>query len=330
MKKTILSAVAMATMLFGMQAQTVIQTYDACDANLNNEVNVGDAEVVAAQVLHNTTGPNVVTAEQLNTVLREIYQLLGKLTMLDDLSERLSAVEEKLGIETEPPAVDSADNSVDGNINGHAYVDLGVVVDGKHVYWATTNIGAEQPQQFGLYFAWGETQGYTANDASRAFNWASYNSALCGGDAASLKKYCNNDGKTVLDPEDDAAHVLWQGAWRMPTWEELEALRTQCKWEKSKMLMPGTRNPQYIYGYKVSNKRDPNKSIFLPAANDRLYDYTFDSSAMRGRYWSASVWSKVNYEYANHLYFNYNNGELQTFNMYRFGGLPIRPVCQPQ
>lgn len=322
MKKTILSAVAMATMLFGMQAQTVIQTYDACDANLNNEVNVGDAEVVAAQVLHNTTGPNVVTAEQLNTVLQEIYQLLGKLTMLDDLSERLSAVEEKLGIETDSPVVDP--------YNGHEYVDLGVVVDGKPVYWATTNIGAEQPQQFGLYFAWGETQGYTASDASRAFDWASYNSALCGGDAASLKKYCNNDGKTVLDPEDDAAHVLWQGAWRMPTWEELKALRTQCNWEKSRMEITGTRNPQYIDGYKVSNKQDPNKSIFLPAACERIYDDTFSSSAMQGRYWSASVWSDFNYEQAYHLYFNYNSDELSITNMWRFGGLPIRPVCQPQ
>ncbi|MBR6016482.1 MAG: hypothetical protein IK067_05060, partial [Prevotella sp.] len=99
-------------------------------------------------------------------------------------------------------------------INGHEYVDLGLP---SGTLWATCNVGAETPEDYGLYFAWGETVGYTGDTSDgRLFDWANYK--WCDGSNTTLTKYCNNsekgkdgftDDKTVLDPEDDAATANW-------------------------------------------------------------------------------------------------------------------------
>lgn len=228
--------------------------------------------------------------------------------------------------------------------NGHDYVDLGVVVDGKPVYWATTNIGAEQPADYGLYFAWGETEGYGSSPRGerekdelgmvqipilddRLFSWSSYSSDLCDGRANSLKKYCTDssygtvDNKTVLAPEDDAAHVNWQGKWRMPTKQEQEALLEQCVWTWSAMT---NSSGESINGYKISNKVDSTKFIFLPAAGGRDNGY-LDEEGSRGNYWSASL-SVGNSGYAYGL--DFYSGNWFSASHGRYGGLSIRPVCQ--
>lgn len=211
--------------------------------------------------------------------------------------------------------------------NGYEYVDLGVVVDGKTVYWATTNIGAENPADVGLYFAWGETVGYTTDTSDgHRFIWSNYSSNLCGGTDSKMKKYCTDsrygtvDGKTVLDLEDDAARVNWQGAWRMPTREEQEALAEQCTWTRTSI----TNSLGYsISGYKVSNKVDPNKFIFLPNTGNRTSQSNDGGS---GYYWSSSLGTDLS-NTASYLYFNYS----YYFNIdyERCFGLTIRPVvCQ--
>lgn len=103
--------------------------------------------------------------------------------------------------------------------NGHAYVDLGLPSGTK---WATMNVGANSEADYGLYFAWGETQGY-ADASTKAFSWNDYKFNPSG-DGSTFTKYNETDGKTVLDLEDDAAHVNWGGDWHMPTKEQCEEL----------------------------------------------------------------------------------------------------------
>lgn len=110
----------------------------------------------------------------------------------------------------------------------HAYVDLGLSVK-----WATCNIGASSPEEYGDYFAWGETE------PKEVYVWSTYK--WCNGSQNTLTKYCTNkeygavDNKITLELEDDAAHVNWGGEWRMPTKAELEELRTKCTWLPAKI-----------------------------------------------------------------------------------------------
>ncbi|MBO7112331.1 MAG: hypothetical protein J6V75_00065, partial [Bacteroidaceae bacterium] len=125
----------------------------------------------------------------------------------------------------------------------YAYVDLGLSVK-----WATCNVGASKPEEYGDYYAWGETEPKTTYD------WSTYK--WCKGSSATMTKYCNNssygnngftDTKTTLDPEDDVAHVKWGGNWRMPTISEFEDLINNCTWTWT------TQNG--VNGYKVTSKK---------------------------------------------------------------------------
>ena len=110
----------------------------------------------------------------------------------------------------------------------HAYVDLGLSVK-----WATCNIGASSPEEYGDYFAWGETE------PKEVYVWSTYK--WCNGSQNTLTKYCTNkeygavDNKITLELEDDVAHVNWGGEWRMPTKAELEELREKCTWTPTKI-----------------------------------------------------------------------------------------------
>ena len=101
----------------------------------------------------------------------------------------------------------SADNNVSGLNNGREYVDLGLP---SGTMWATCNIGANYPEDYGDYYAWGETE------TKSNYDWSTYK--WCKGSEDTLTKYCTDndygtvDNKTVLDPEDDAAHVKWGGS----------------------------------------------------------------------------------------------------------------------
>lgn len=192
-------------------------------------------------------------------------------------------------------------------INGHEYVDLGLSVK-----WATCNVGATSPEELGGYYAWGET------DEKDEYLWSTYK--WCNGSYDSQTKYCTNsyhgtvDNKTVLDPEDDVAHVKWGGSWRMPTKAEQDELRNNCTWTWT------TQNG--VNGYKVTG---PNgNSIFLPAAGCR--DGTnLKYSGSNGYYWSSSLGEGGNYV-AYSLYFN--SGYYDWNNYYRYYGLSVRPVSE--
>lgn len=104
-------------------------------------------------------------------------------------------------------------------------IDLGLP---SGVLWADRNIGAATPEDFGLYFQWGDTQGYTAEQVGdgkglKAFSWADYKWSI-DGSSSNFSKYNALDSKTVLDSEDDAAHAIMGGNWRMPTFDECKEL----------------------------------------------------------------------------------------------------------
>ncbi len=160
-----------------------------------------------------------------------------------------------------------------GSENGYEWVDLGLQSGLK---WATCNVGANKPEEYGNYYAWGETETKTT------YNWSTYK--WCNGSADTQTKYCTSstygtvDDKTQLELADDAACANWGGQWRMPTDEEWTELRENCTWTWT------TKNG--VNGYEV--KGTNGNSIFLPAAgyryNDKLYDAGGD-----GRYWSSSL-----------------------------------------
>ena len=136
-------------------------------------------------------------------------------------------------------------------------------------YWATTNIGAEEPEEYGYYFWWGDTIGYKReNDAwvatdgsSSNFSFDSSNRPTYGKSIATLKSGGWITADEVLAPEHDAAHVHWGGSWRMPTKQELIDLSSKCTWTWTTM--------NGVKGYLVSGTGDySSSSIFLPCAGD--------------------------------------------------------------
>ena len=195
-----------------------------------------------------------------------------------------------------------------GTANGHGYVDLGLSVK-----WATCNVGANKPEDYGDYFAWGET---TTNST---YNWSTYK--YCNGSSSTLTKYNNNsrygtvDNKTVLDAEDDAAAVNWGGAWRMPTDAEMTELRGQCTWTWT------TQNG--VKGYRVTSNKNGN-SIFLPAAGYR-FDSSLGGAGSLCYYWSSSLYA-YDTSYACCLYFT-SSDVAWSSSLRRCYGLSVRPVC---
>jgi hypothetical protein len=149
-------------------------------------------------------------------------------------------------------------------------IDLGLSVK-----WATYNIGATKPEEFGHYFAWGEIEPKDTVTVDN-YKWmTSYDS---------YTKYCINsdlgnvDNKTILEAGDDAATVYWGEQWRMPTYEECVELVEKCTWTWT------TQNE--VEGYLVVG---PNgNSIFLPSAGLRIMETHFP---IRVSYWSSSLYT---------------------------------------
>ncbi len=186
------------------------------------------------------------------------------------------------------------------------YVDLGLSVK-----WATCNVGAINPEDYGDYFAWGEIKPKTK------YNWSTYR--YCNGTKNSITKYCTNadygiiDNKTVLELEDDAAHVNLGGDWRIPTEEEQNELRNKCTWRWIQRCE--------VNGYKVTG---PNgNSIFLPATGDR-WGFSTDSVGYYGYYWSNSLYSDKSSN-ANMIRIDSKRAGI-TYNGTRSQGISIRPV----
>lgn len=188
-------------------------------------------------------------------------------------------------------------------------VDLGLP---SGTLWADRNVGADAPEAYGDYFAWGETE------PKDYYEWSTYK--WCNGSSSSLTKYCTNssfgtvDGKTVLDLEDDAAYVNMGAEWRMPTIAEQDELLNNCTWAWT------TQND--VYGSKVTG---PNgNSIFLPATGCRLYSVLYNAGS-GGIYWPSSV-DEFGSNYAYSLHF-YSDDFYWNYNL-RYYGQSVRAVVR--
>ena len=189
-------------------------------------------------------------------------------------------------------------------------------------YWATTNIGAEKPEDYGYYFWGGDTVGYrragdkwVASDGSSSdFSFEEGNAPTYGKSVDALKGKGWITGDEVLAPEHDAAHVHWGGGWRMPTRQELDDLVGKCEWTWT------TVND--VQGYAVTGKGAyASAGIFLPAAGYGN-GASLNGASSYGVYWS-SVPLSVNYGSWS-LYFY--SGDHDTGNSYRGYGQSVRPV----
>ena len=193
--------------------------------------------------------------------------------------------------------------------NGYEFVDLGL-----SVMWANCNIGAKKPEDFGYFFAWGETR-YKSH-----YSWFTYRF----GDWCEITKYCSQticgkdgfvDNKNVLELSDDAANVAWGGDWRIPTIVEFKELMDNCDWK--------WYSDNGLYGYKITSRINGN-SIFLPASG-----YCSDTKVYfigsEGRYWSSSL-SLDDSSSAYRLYFSSESVDCLNSYYDRCLGQTIRPV----
>lgn len=181
-------------------------------------------------------------------------------------------------------------SSPDAYISGHGYVDLGLSVK-----WATCNIGAFSPYDYGYYFAWGEIS------AKPSYT----------------RKNSKTDGVIVGEiagnPSHDAARKNWTNSWRLPTKAEYEELRDRCIWTWIK------QNGHYGYHVQGGN----GKSIFIPAAG-RCYGTTLDNVEEYGYYWSSTPDDNWHEAYL----LNFSSSGKYMFLGERYCGHSIRPVSE--
>ena len=193
--------------------------------------------------------------------------------------------------------------------NHHPHMmDLGLP---SGTLWACCNVGATNPEEYGGYYAWGETE------EKSYYDWSTYK--WCKGEFNTMTKYCTNsscgtvDNKKSLSATDDVAHVKWGGNWRMPTRAEQDELRTKCRWTWT------TKNG--VNGYKVVGTN--GNSIFLPAAGYRNEEELYDVGS-NGYYWSSSLGESYSY-YARGL--GFCSSGVDWYYGSRYNGQSVRAVC---
>lgn len=217
----------------------------------------------------------------------------------------------------------------------YEFVDLGLP---SGLLWATTNVGATKPEESGLYFQWGDTQGYKVTlgevqDESNGIysiesmepemkqfsadfsDYKFYNS-----ETSLFTKYNASDGLTVLELSDDAANADYSKM-RIPTKEEYEEL-----WDGTTSTWTDNYNGTNVKGYVFTSKVDETKSIFVPAAGV-VWNGIIDAVGLGGFLWSSSL-DEYDVEFACtfSLYADYIDRNESS----RYGGISIRPVQDPK
>ena len=205
------------------------------------------------------------------------------------------------------------------------YVDLGL---DSHTLWATCNVGAKSPEEFGSYFQWGDVVGYPQdNRDGKIFDEAHckwYNTIQ-----KTFTKYNKTDQKTMLDLEDDAAYMNWGPGWQTPTEDQFIELFD----ESVNSISYTTYNN--VQGIEIKSKKNGNK-IFLPAAGWFYKGTEFSHGGMAtmdgsggpgGHYWTREVGGDV---VARDFGYDFIEGIHATSLDARYRGLTVRPVRQQQ
>ena len=219
-------------------------------------------------------------------------------------------------------------------------IDLGLP---SGILWADRNIGAATPEDSGLYFQWGDTQGYTAEQVGngeglKAFSWADYKFSI-DGSSSNFSKYNASDSKTVLDPEDDAAHVNMGGNWRMPTFEEYkelclntdiylvptegEEIKGTAKESGGSVIIDlASQAEGTLKGVKFYKKGDKQTYMFVPAAGF-AGEGSMKNVGQLGDLWSSSLHSSG---VQRVWVFSVNAGYGSVGYGSRYSGIPVRGV----
>ena len=257
--------------------------------------------------------------EVVNGMDQDIDAIVATLGTLDPATGTVSAaltslLEDVSGMSDYPTILASIEQAVSElaivvKYRGHGYVDLG-----NGLKWATCNVGASRPEEYGDYFAWGETSTKASYDETNYFYYKN----------SEYTKYTAIDSKTMLGPEDDAARVKWDGTWRMPTGAEFSWLldSKNCTWEWTNNYretgVKGVIVKSVVPGYE-------GNQIFFPAAGLQSLGNKQNVGTL-GSYWSASLDSSHK-EQAKLLQFNNSeSGSFELGSYSRFSGLSIRPV----
>lgn len=161
--------------------------------------------------------------------------------------------------------------------NGHEYVEI------AGIKWATCNVGANNPDDEGLYFAWGENTGYDSDQVGTDKNFSQDDYELTEDGGSTMSKYNSTDEKTVLELEDDAAAVNMGGSWRIPTTEEWQVLgeAVYTEWTNN-------YNDTGVSGLICTDKTDNSKVLFFPAAGLCQNGNTI-ATGITSNYWSSSL-----------------------------------------
>lgn len=194
-------------------------------------------------------------------------------------------------------------NALTGDLNGHVWVDLGLP---SGALWATCNVGATTPADYGDLFAWAETT------TKEEYYFGSYK--YCDS-YSSMTKYNESDLIEILQPVDDAATANWGYGWRTPQVEEMRELADNCTHEWT------TQNGVNGVLFKAKN----GNQIFLPAAGNICDSNELDGAGNIGFYWSSSLGPEYP-DYAWYLYFS--SDEFEMAHLYgRCCGFSVRPIC---
>ena len=264
---------------FGQIVDDLLPDHKRGDVNLDGEVNIADVNALIDIIFEgngNTMAADVNGDGEIN---------------IADINAVIDII---MGASTPVP-------------DNHEYVDLGLP---SGTLWATMNVGANAPEEYGNYFAWGETE------PKWDYKWVTYK--WCNGTENTITKYCTNsdygtvDNKTELDAEDDAAYVNWGPLWRMPTNEQQDELQTYCTWMRT------TRNG--VDGCLVIG---PNENtIFFPASGYRNSVYLIDASSS-GCCWSRTLYSD---DPSDAYRLGFNSRGVYGGSIIRYDGFNVRAV----
>ena len=244
----------------------------------------------------------------------EITGIMSDEKGIAEISRNGGATPDPLMIVQQQPA----QQPTSGITDGHEWVDLGLP---SGTIWATTNVGATDPWDYGDYFAWGETDGKKST-----YSWDNYK-YYKDGDSHKLTKYCSKsdygyngytDSRTTLDPSDDAATANWGRDWRMPTQEQFQELYYECtnKWT--------TNYQDKGVAGRIFKSRKNSNTIFFPAAGNKDMFGKNNKLGTDGEYWSSSLYTDHPAR-AFYLGFDSNDTEPAEHSS-RLYGHSVRPV----
>ena len=257
-------------------AITPITTSSSITIDLNNTSTTADNKVLTIYAM--MAPADLSSSEITTTVSGTTYQsytakFKGKNMQASKAYSYAATV--KSGTNINGSDVEWDDNGEE--IEKYEFVDLGLSVN-----WATFNVGATAPEEYGNYYAWAGTE------TNELYDWSTYQ--WCQGSYETLTKYCYYsdygyngfvDNKTIIDSEDDVVSLIWGGNWRIPTIEEYKELIYNCTWTWTTL--------NGVKGYKIKSKKEgyTASSIFLPASG--YFDESCNKVGTTGCYWSNTL-----------------------------------------